>query len=247
MKNLLSCLLLAYVVGLSSCKIQEEINFKKDLSGSFSYSVDMSMMRMMSSQLKNMSPEQKGDDSIPSLSPPKDMFGALDSLDKGELTQRIASIQGLSNVVSSMDNGSIRISFDFKDLTSLNKAYNLINSGNNFLMNGKMGGFKPGDVPDENSKPEETPNHAYFVQKGSYITFTRPEAKNMPKNNPMDASMAQMSEAMFEYKSKINFDKKVKSLKAKNINAIQEDNTIRINGSMQDLMKGGAELKIKLK
>jgi hypothetical protein len=69
----------------------------------------------------------------------------------------------------------------------------------------------------------------------------------MPKNNQMDASMAQMSEAMFEYKSKINFDKKVKSLKAKNINAIQEDNTIRINGSMQDLMKGGAELKIKLK
>jgi hypothetical protein len=172
MKKLLSCLLLAYVVGLSSCKIQEEINFKKDLSGSFSYSVDMSMMRMMSSQLKNMSPEKKGDDSIPSLSPPKDMFGALDSLDKGELTQRIASIQGLSNVVSSMDNGSIRISFDFKDLTSLNKAYNLINSGNNFLTSGKMGGFKPGDVPDENSKPEETPNHAYFVQKGSYITFT---------------------------------------------------------------------------
>jgi len=220
------------------------------------YNLDMSMMRNLSTQMNSI--EKKPDSlGLPAV-PPKDsenMLGKLDSLINSPAFEKLAEIKGITDTKASMTDGKINISFSFKDLVALNKAYNVINAQNpmNMTMGAGKGEFKLGETPN-NLEPntQNTPDHAYFVQKGAYLVFTHPSKGGgiIPKDKkkePTQQGMEQMSAAMYECQTNLVFDKKVKSIKAQNMTATQDGNKITIKGTMQDMLKEGAELKIKLK
>lgn len=224
----------------TSCKVQEDIHFNKDMSGKMHYQLDMSAMRALSSQMPNFGNNEK--DSIPM--PPQDPLAILDTINYEQVSSQFGSLQGISNVVMKRKDGGLELMFDFKDLNALNRAYEKINMSGDLMMS-NQGGFKLGEAPDKPTEPTQTAPHAYFSQKGKMLTFT-PNSKNSKAQDDITKSLKEINEAAFEYKTKISFERSVKSIKSKNIQAEQQENDIIIKGSPKNL-PSGAELKIKLK
>ncbi len=242
-------LLLVSVICFSSCKVQEDIQFKKDLSGTMSYTLDLSMMRTLSAQMGNMKMEGDSLGKEKAPSDINDMFKGLDSIAKSPKLGELSEIPGLSNIKAQMIADKFNVSFDFKDLNALNKAYTLINSQSDPAKMANGGGFTPGEAPSEKAIDVNTmPVYSYFKSKGSELIYSRPNKKagEGDKNSISNMGGAEMNN-MFEHNIHISFDKKVKSMKAKNITATQDGNDINIKSTLQDLMKEGTELKIKLK
>ncbi len=242
MKNNPLLMVIAGLVALlCSCKIQEDIYFKKNMSGSMQYTLDMGGMRGFSAQMKDVR--------FDTLAAPKNPFEMLDTLNIDLAASEFNRLEGVSNAVIKRNSGEIKISFDFKDLNALNRAYSkIVASGDLLSMNGgSSGGFKLGEVPEKEAEPTFVPYHAYFTQKGKTLKFT-PTKKSTDKDAKVDMekALSEASQMGFEYRMKISFERKVKSLKAKEIEAEQQENDIIIKKNPKNL-PAQAELSIKLK
>ncbi len=113
-------LLIAFI--FSSCiEITQEIQLKKNGSGSAIYTMNMSKMKDMMESLKSFGGST--DDTN------------ISDLDKqfGEYTQYIQSIEGISKVKFSSKNFIYKISFQFKNINALNQALNYLNNGKESL------------------------------------------------------------------------------------------------------------------
>ena len=119
MKNIVY-LLIIFV--LSSCiEITQEIQLKKNLSGSVVYTVDMSKMKDIIESLKSL-----GNSSNDS---------GLGNADKqfSDYAKSLKNIQGISKVKLTTKKFVYTIYFDFNNIDALNKALTLLNSGKGSL------------------------------------------------------------------------------------------------------------------
>jgi len=115
MKNIVYLLI---ILVLSSCiEITQEIQLKKNLSGSVVYTVDMSKMKDIIESLKSL-----GDPSNDS---------GLGNADKqfSDYAKSLKNIQGISKVKLTTKKFVYKIYFDFNNIDALNKALTLLNSG----------------------------------------------------------------------------------------------------------------------
>ncbi|MEM6297765.1 MAG: hypothetical protein AAF740_03650 [Bacteroidota bacterium] len=111
---------LTLMFSLSSCfDIKEEITINKNGSGTYAFELDMSEMITMLESMKNMTDstateEEEDDDLLKKMSD-----------GTNEKLQALESINGISNVKDSSEpeKGIARYQFNFKDIESLNAAY----------------------------------------------------------------------------------------------------------------------------
>ncbi len=145
LKSLLPALLILSMTVLSSClHIIEEVTFKKDGSGNYKMTLDMSEMKGMMDMVKGMGGDStalgmggdstaiqsEGDYTPPAEAgaPAEDPMGSL-----GEQMSSVAStlkgVSGIDNVVEIKDTSNLNFgySFDFADLAALNRALKIIN------------------------------------------------------------------------------------------------------------------------
>jgi hypothetical protein len=129
MKNLKKLLFAATAIGvmaLSGClHIIEEVTFKDKGNGSYAMRLDMSEVKSMMELLKSMSTDSTGgemnveeDDSMSQMG--EEISGIASTL-KG--------VQGITNVVELKDTSTFMFgySFDFADVTALNRALKILN------------------------------------------------------------------------------------------------------------------------
>lgn len=104
------CFVLVLTISFSSCfNFTEEITLKKNGSGSFKRTIDMSEMMSM---LATFMP-----DSL------KETMDLGKNLDVNEMKSKFIGMNGISNVQSFSDKaGIVEVSFDFKNIDALNKA-----------------------------------------------------------------------------------------------------------------------------
>lgn len=119
MKRLFGLLILLFTLSLTSCLTIEEIyTFKSDGSGTMKYIIDMSEM---ASLMKSFQTEEDSPTEMDSS-----MAEAAQEFE--DKAAKLKAIKGISGVNNSADNENFvyTISFDFKDINSLNTALNEI-------------------------------------------------------------------------------------------------------------------------
>lgn len=255
---------LTSIVIFSSCTIEEHIHFNKDFSGKFERKIDISQFKAMAESMKGLggdSTEQKMEDI-----PLDDLSGLTEMMKATAKFDELENIEGISNFgFNTNDEGSFTISFEFKDVKTLNKAYNSLAKNKGFPdINAEElggGGFIPGNVPDNEENTEETkeqdnnkPDFEYFSKKGKYLIFRQPKKPKSTGNEELGGEnmemMKAMGGAMMTYKFKMSFDRKVKKVTKKNIDEfLSDDNSVRLNFNLDDMTNKDyeTELKIKLK
>ncbi|WP_299456275.1 hypothetical protein [uncultured Microscilla sp.] len=223
-------------VFFSSCTIQQHIQFNKNLSGTVTSTIDMSMlMALMPKTTPGDSSTTKPKSSMP------DMSMLMDSLKKGPQMDKLKDIKGISNFTYNMDKETKKMTFsyDFKNLDALNKA---LAQGGTSNPGALMGKNMPGSKPT----PAKNKDFKYFVKKGRYITYKMPKndmpddmGKNM-QENPM------MSGDMVKFEFKISFARKIKKVKTKSA-IFKSDNYIEYKTNIQEMMKQKDPVEIKIK
>lgn len=103
--------------------IQENVFFKKDGSGTFTFQVDLNDMKSMMSMFANIQPAGEKDEKATPASPYERINSSFE-----EAIGKLGSIKGISNVHTIEDTASSKfgLAFDFNTVTSLNKAMNKI-------------------------------------------------------------------------------------------------------------------------
>jgi hypothetical protein len=240
------------LASLASCSIREEIHFNKDFSGDFRYTVDFSgMVGMMSSLPQN--------DSIK-----KDNFEMPTEMMTG-LSEGLKDLEGISSLdVQNQEKGKLIISFKFKDIKALNRAYNKLANNNNKA--GSLKGnpaFMPGDLPDdttgvdipppppvEEEKPKE--DFVYFSQEGKNLVYRRPKFDmNSSEMKDLGGQM-DMLKGMGDFlkmETVLTFDRKIKKSTVKDIDQSDKtDNSITLKLDLGKISQGPKpEVLIKLK
>lgn len=132
MKNFKNLFLLALAIGsmsLTSClHILEEVTVKKDGSGTYKMTLDMSEIKSMMDMFKNMAPDSLSGDSTS-----MEMGGDSGMGEMGQQLSGVASslkgVSGLNNVKEINDTTLFNFgySFDFANVDALNKAMKVIN------------------------------------------------------------------------------------------------------------------------
>lgn len=223
-------------VCFSSCTIQQHIQFNKNLSGTVTSTIDMSMLTAM------MPKKSPGDSSATPPGMPN-MDNLMDSLKKGPGMDKLKDIKGISNFQYKMDKktNKMTFSYDFKNLDALNRAMAQGATGNPGAM---MGNKMP---MGNNTQPKKNKNFKYFTKKGRYITYKMPKTEvpkdmgqNMNQQNPM------MSGDMIKFEFKISFARKIKKVKTKN-NIFKSDNYIEYKTNIQEMMKQEKPVEITIK
>lgn len=211
---------------LSSCTIQQHIQFNKDLSGKVTTTIDMSM-------LKAMMPKKTPGDSSSNPGMPN----IMDSLEKSPDMNKLKDIEGITNFQFNMDKktNKLTLSYDFKNLDALNKA----------MAKGGIGSTD-GLMMGKNSSVGSTPpkDFKYFTKKGRYITYRMPKTK-MPKDSKMEQN-PMMSGDMIKFEFKLSFARKIKKVKTKN-SIFKSNNYIEYKTNIQEMMKQKDPIEIKIK
>lgn len=239
------------LASLASCSIREEIHFNKDFSGDFRYTVDFSgMMGMMSSLPQT--------DSIK-----KDNFEMPTELVNG-LSAGLQDVEGITNLnVQNQEKGKLVVSFNFKDLKALNKAYNKLannNKAGNFKANPA---FMPGMLPDDSSnidipppppavdeKPKE--DFVYFSQEGKNLIYRRPKFDMNSEEMKDLGGQMDMLKGMGDFlkmETVMTFDRKIKKTTVKDIDqGDKTDNSITLKLDLGKISQGPKpEAVIRLK
>lgn len=127
-------LLTTLVLFLSSClHIVEEVTFRDKGNGTYKMTLDMSEMKGMMDMMKGMKPDSAGvDSSGMGIGAMPDMGGNPMGQFGEQMTgvaKDLKGIQGISNVVEINDTTAFNFgySFDFSDVTALNRALKTIN------------------------------------------------------------------------------------------------------------------------
>lgn len=125
-------LLAVAALALSSClHIIEEVTFRDSGKGSYKMLMDMSEVKGMMEMMKGMAPADStgggsGDMGMPALG-----GGEMSEMGKGlsDAAASLKNVQGITNVVELNDTTNFKFgyTFDFADVTALNRALKIIN------------------------------------------------------------------------------------------------------------------------
>ncbi|MFN4080339.1 MAG: hypothetical protein ACK4NS_05520 [Saprospiraceae bacterium] len=131
-KTLWIALLAAIALSATGClNIIEEVTFKKDGSGSYKMTIDMSQVKSMMDVLKGMNTEGEGEgeDEQAGEDPAGDESMANLGAELSNVAASLRKIPGLSNIKEIQDTSVYLFgySFDFAGQESLNKALKVIN------------------------------------------------------------------------------------------------------------------------
>jgi hypothetical protein len=242
-------LILACLVSLWGCSIEQDISFKKNFSGHFRYSFSFGQFLEFAKAMKDMQPPNDSlvTDSMGvnfNASPEAKLdetFRLLrDSLSKSPKTgEMFADIPGISNASFKVEEPyTIIIEADFQDLKALNALMTrLQKSGSN--METMM-------TPDF-SKTNGGSSIEYFKLKGKKLIYEVPKPANNLNSGDMmglDSLGSAMGE-MLDYKLNFTFEQTVKKVDGKGVSVIQNGNTVNISHEMQT--KEGVQVIIDLK
>lgn len=127
-KNLFLAILAVGTLTLSGClHILEEVTVKKDGSGSYSMTLDMSEMKSMMEMFKGMAEDSLGEASGAEAQESNGMSEMGTQL--SAVAQSLKDINGITNVAEINDTTAFKFgyAFDFADVSALNKAMKVIN------------------------------------------------------------------------------------------------------------------------
>ena len=217
---------------MSSCSIQQHVHFNRNLSGSVTTTIDISMLKTLMSQMQ-------GDSTMNAPGMPN-MDTMMDSISKSPEMDKIKEIKGISNVKMKVDKKTsmITMSYDFKNIDALNRAMTQGGTGS------PGGGL--GMMSQQMPQSQVPKDFKYFTKKGRYITFKMPDSK-LPKE--MEEGMKQnpmMSGDMMRFEYKISFARKIKKVDTKN-NIFKSDNYIEYKTNFQELMQDPKPVEVKIK
>ncbi|NMM49549.1 hypothetical protein [Marinigracilibium pacificum] len=169
--------LLAIVVTMSSCfNFKETIFLKKNGSGTYTFTIDMSALKPMMEAFQNMA--DSADSEADGEGGPTDMTKKFDK-DMVKDKEILESVEGITNVesISDEDTFIFGLKFDFDNVNSLNTALNKMNKSENE-------DFEEREFFQYNKKSFERLN--FFLDKGEL------------QDELKDESDEDMSEAEFE-------------------------------------------------
>ena len=224
MKQLLSKLGLFAIISLMavSCTFKEEITFNADYSGNMKYSFEMGGGGM---------PGMGKDDK-------KDSDTKVDSVLFAKMEKKVTTVTGVSNVESGSSGLAYYLKFDFNSIESLNKAYEEIYLSFSTDSNGVI-----------------NPEHEKLVRGHQFVTKTKKgivyEQSKVGLANDKMKGMEDVPEtmrSMLNYEVLIHFPTKIKKVKLKNVDELNE-NTLRVKRDIKDLIdgKGFPKFEVKLK
>lgn len=125
----ISALLAVCVLTLSSCfHIIEEVTFRDSGKGSYSMMFDMSDFKNIIAMLQNMAP---ADSSGGQTAQMPVMQGNPIGKEQGGMAVLLKDMKGISNILEVTDSTNLKFgfTFDFEDVTSLNKALKTFQTG----------------------------------------------------------------------------------------------------------------------
>ncbi len=219
MKRIITLLILPAVVMLQSCiEFEEEISFKKDGSGTYSMTTSMGKMMEMLGDLGGSGDTEGGMN--------ENMTKSFE-----ETMKKLQEVKGVSNVSYKSENHKFTITYDFKDVGTLNRAAAVNNTA------GELGG-------------QITMGNAYsWTTKG----FERAGLPKKSKENPLEKESKEnleMAKVMMEgasYTTKYTFEKPIKKMSNKNAVLSEDRKSVTLKISLLDMIDGKAKLGNKIK
>jgi hypothetical protein len=209
--------LLIIICFIQSCTIRQEYHFNKDFSGTVKSSVDFTML---SNVMKTA-----------------DTTGKKNSLtDSIDLSFKKAAVQleaaGTTNVKWGWNDNktAFYLSYDFKDIETLNKALTTTSPGSESLLGNQ-------------SKTKST---TYFIKKGNKLTY---KSAKMEGDSLFHSSQMKTMSEYYKYELIFSFDQKIKKVSSKNAIIQDDGKSIQMKGNLFDLVspKYDSDLTINLK
>ncbi len=219
MKKTLTYIITLFLLLILSCNISQEYTFNKDMSGTSSLEVDMSQLIDYMSSI----------DSSNSFNKRK----SIDTLDKS--FEKIAAKfteNGATNVKYGWKKNKkiLFISYNFKDINTLNKMLALNETGE--LFGGRMGT----DSISKNPK---------FIKKGKRkLSYIAPSNTNDTIFKKADI---ESMKDYYGYKLKFNFPTKIKALKSEYAKLSPDKKSIEFSGSLFDIYSPDYSMNFEIK
>ena len=209
MKKLFALLSLIAIV--SSCSLSQHFHFNQDFSGNYIFEFDMSeLVGMMGDSDSTETEDMWADIPLDSL---QDVYNA---------------IEGINNTKVFVENDILKISYDFADVESLNKALESKNDG------------------------EEDEDEMYGMILGEGMTFES-KGKNKLIFNAPSLATADVEDSvimymeMLEFTTEFSFEKSIKSVNNESLTVSDDAKSLTIEGNFGELMKGEKDLSFEVK
>lgn len=202
-------LFVAALFVFSSCTVNQTMTYHADQSGTMVWSIDYSTMAAMS---KN--------DTVP--------YDPLAGINVDSMVKSINQTEGISEAKLNKDETHVYLSYQFKDLTALNKALNKMD-----LMN---------SMTEVEVKP--TKNHTFFTAKSNTLTYTAP---SLDKTDKEKLSESLLMSAMLTLDMKINLPGKVSKLSNYNYNISSDRKSISYSVTMDKVLSGEVDTDFTVK
>ena len=227
---------------LSSCAITNEVHFNKNFSGTYTTTLDYSAVYDMIESFGGEADMDMND------SPFGDQF---DTEQQAKIKEMMNSAEGISNANWSLsdEDKAMTVSFDFDDVESMEKAFELYEkrmieeSGEAQSM-----GISPNDGLGMLSQ---------FSREGKVVSFDGVVPNDVLDNlsNEMDLGMMDSSDAfgmmgeMLDYTLIMTFDKKIKDVTVEGMDILTQDKkSIKTRIDVGKMMKGDAvKLDVRVK
>ena len=194
MKNVFNLILFVSISALlSSCVLEQNIHFNKDLSGNYNLKLDMSSFMAMAGDSAQTDETQ------------------ISAEDFKEMEDNIRGVDGISQLKSTAEEGVYTLEYKFKDVESLTKAgtqntsetggaMQFSRKGNNLVLDMKP----PAKGEEEMSASDMESMEGMFTFKYSF-SFDKPIAKLKSKTATLDK---ETNTVKFEFGLKEYFDPK---------------------------------------
>lgn len=214
----------ALLVALSGCiEITERIRFNEDQSGSFEIEYDMSKLKQTMEMFAAM--DTTGEAS-------SEMENPMEDANMDEKTNRLESVQGVSNVKYDMDTSTFifAVSFDFEDIDALNRGLRELNREYD---------------DDGNPIEEEGDDHEHWIVEGNSLVREAAFGNELGESDEEmseeeAAQQRQMMQSMFAdayYTTVITFPDAVKDIDSEYAATAQGGREVTVKVPMADLME----------
>lgn len=209
---------------VASCTITQEYHFNKDMSGTATTQVDLSMMMEFMSGLDTTDSDDN----------------SMDTLDQS-LAEAAAEYEalGAKNVEYGWNDDStvLYVSYDFKDLDHLNE---LVGSGGG--ISEMFGGKKESDESEKAEAPE-------FSKGWFFGTTFKYDAPDIANDTLFSGDEMASMKDYYQYKLIFSFDQEIKKVDNENAVMSPDGKSIEFSGSMMEMFSEdySADFKLKLK
>ncbi len=219
MKQTITYLITLFLLLIVSCNISQEYTFNKDMSGTSNLEIDMSQLIDYMSNIDSSNSFNK--------------IKSIDTLDKS--FEKIAAKfieNGATNVKYGWkkDKTVLFISYNFKDISILNKMLDLNETGK--LFRGRMG-------------TDSTLKNPKFIKKGKRkLSYIAPRNTN---DSVFKKADIESMKDYYGYKLKFNFPTKVKALKSEFAKLSPDKKSIEFSGSLFDIYSTDYSMNFEVK